>query len=106
MGIKSPNMERVNVIPDCLGYEKWDNTCLVKFSEFLGVSTVGYENEILCLMRKMVNQQTRDKSKGIMSETKCERKLRKLECIINYDGQDCNRGGGGRDKRNMLLKLK
>ena len=106
MGIKSLNMEPVNVVPDCLGYEKWDNSCLVKFSEFLGVSTVGYENEIMCLMRKMVNQQTRDKRKGIMSETKCERKLRKLEYIINYDGQDCNRGGGGRDSGNLLLKLK
>ena len=67
---------------------------------------MGYENEILGLMRNMVNQQPRDKSKGIFPETKCERELRKLECTINYDGQNSNRGGGGRDRGNLLLKLK
>ena len=86
MGIKSSKAEPVNAIPDCLGYEKWEDSYLVKFSGFLGVSIVGYKNEILGLMRKMVNQQTRDKSKGILSETKCEMELSKLKCIINYDG--------------------
>ena len=28
-------------------YEKWEDNCLVKFSEFLGFSTVGFEKEIL-----------------------------------------------------------
>ena len=94
------------MFPDCLGYENWEDSCLVKFSEFLGVSTMGYENKIPSFMRKMVYQQPRDKSKGLLPETKCERELRKLECTINHDGQNSNRGGGGRGKGNLLLKLK
>ena len=35
-------------------YEKWEDSCLIKFSEFLGFSTVGFKKEILGLMRKMV----------------------------------------------------
>ena len=55
MSFGSLCVEPVNVFPDCSGYENWEDSCLVKFSEFLGVSTVGYENEIMGLMQKMVN---------------------------------------------------
>ena len=40
-----------------LGYKSWEDSCLGKFSEFLGISTTGYEIEILGLVRKMVSQQ-------------------------------------------------
>ena len=56
MGIGFPRGDPVNAVPDCLGYEKWEDSFLVKFSEFLEVSTMGYENETLGFMRKMVNQ--------------------------------------------------
>ena len=65
---------------------------------------MGYENEILGLMQKMVNKLPRDKNKGILPELKCERELRKLECTINYDGHNSKRGGGGRDRGNLPLK--
>ena len=42
------------------GVRKLEDSCLVKFNKFLGVSTVGYENEILGLMQKMVLQQPKD----------------------------------------------
>ena len=44
-------------------YEKWEDSCLVKFSEFLGFSIVGFEKEIMELFRKMVSMQNQDKRK-------------------------------------------
>ena len=76
---------------------------LIKFSEFLSVPTMGFEKEILELMRKMVLQ-PKEQRKGNVTESKCKRELRKLECTINYNEKDHNREG--RDRGNLLLKLK
>ena len=65
---------------------------------------MGYLEEILELLRKMVSKQPGDKRKGYPTESRCERELRKLECTINYSGKGHNRGG--RDRGNFLLKLK
>ena len=35
---------------DGVGYKSWEDSCLGKFSEFLSISTVGYEIEILGLV--------------------------------------------------------
>ena len=80
--------------PNDVGYESWEDSCLGKFSEFLGISMTGYGNEILGFVRKVVSQQLRDQRKGKLTETKCARELRKLECTINYNGQSQNIGGG------------
>ena len=96
--------ESPNVSPDCMGYNSWEDSCLIKFSEYLGIKTTGFEEEILELLRKMEVQQQGVKRKGYPIETKCERELRKLECTINYDGKSQIRGG--RDRGNFLLKLK
>ena len=45
------------------------------------------------------------KEKGIMIVSKSEIKLRSLKSTINNDGKNTNKGGG-RDKGNLLLKLK
>ena len=90
--------------PELMGYNNWEESCLFKFSEFLGVTTVGFEEEILKLMRKLEVQQEANKRKGYPTETRCERELKKLECTINYSGKGQNRGG--RDRGNFLLKLK
>ena len=89
---------------ECEGYDNWENSCLIKFSEFLGISTVGYDVEILELVRRMVSQQHGNKRKGHHTETRSEKELRKLECTINYSRKGQNRGG--RDRGNLLLKLK
>ena len=89
--------------PQCTGYNNWEDSCLFKFSEYLGVTTAGFEEEILKLMRKIEMQQAGDKRKGFAAETRCERELRKLECTINYSEKNQNRSG--RDRGNFLLKL-
>ena len=30
------------VLPECLGYKNLEDSCLIKFSEFLGVPTMGF----------------------------------------------------------------
>ena len=86
-------------------YEKWESSCLEKFSEFLGFPTKVFENEILELLRNLVTTQQLVKEKGIMTVSKSERELRRLKSIINYNGKNTNKGGG-RNRGNLLLKLK
>ena len=104
VGLGYLSEEPSKVSPECKGYNTWEDSCLIKFSEFLGVTTAGFEEEILELLRKMEVQQHGDKRKGDPAETRCERELRKLECTINYNGKGQIRGG--RDRGNFLLKLK
>ena len=104
VGLGSLSVEPSVVNSEVKGYDKWEDSCLIKFSEFLEVTTAGFEEEILELMRKMNTRQHRDNRKGDPAETRCERELRKLECTINYNGKGQNRGG--RDRGNLLLKLK
>ena len=86
-------------------YENWEDSCLVKSSEFFGFSMVGFEKEILGLMRKIVTMQQNDKKKGVVTVTRCERELKKLENSINYNGRNKSKKEG-KDKGNLLLKLK
>ena len=51
-------------LPEWLGYKNWEDSSLIKFSEYLGVPTMGFEKEILELMRKMVPQQPKEQRKG------------------------------------------
>ena len=53
VGLGSLREEPSNVSPECMGYNTWEDSCLIKFSEFLGVTTAGFEEEILELLRKM-----------------------------------------------------
>ena len=86
------------------GYEKWEDNCLVKFSEFLGFPIVGFETEILDLLRTMVAMQHQEENKGAISVSRCEQELKKLVCTINYDGKDQNKRGE-REKGNLMLRL-
>ena len=78
---------------------------MAKFSEFLGFPTKGIEKEILELLRNLVASQKIDKEKGNLRVSKSEQELRRLKSTINYNGKKTNKGGG-RDKGNLLLKLK
>ena len=86
-------------------YDSWESSCLAKFSKFLGFPTKGFEKEILDLMRNLVAQQKSGKEKGNMSVSKSDRELRRLKSTINYNGKQINRGGGGREKGNIQIKL-
>ena len=74
------------------GYERWEDSMLVKFSEFMGFSTVGYEPQIIDLMRQMLDNQNKGSKMGQMLVSRHERELKKLECTINYGGQRSGKG--------------
>ena len=86
-------------------YESWENSCLAKFSDCLGFPTKGFEKEILDLLINLVASQKLVKEKGSLTMSKSERELRRLKCTTNYNGKRTNTGGG-RDRGNLLLKLK
>ena len=86
-------------------YGSWESSCLVKFSEFLGFPTKGFEKEILKLLINLVASQKLSKEKGSLAVSKSERELSRLRSTINYNGNKINKGGG-RDRGNLLLKLK
>ena len=104
VGLGSLSEEPFVVNLEGKGYNTWEDNCLIKFSEYLRVTTAGFEEEILELLRKMDVRHYGDKRKGDHAKTRCERELRKLECTINYNGKGQFRGG--RDRGNFLLKLK
>ena len=86
------------------GYENWEDSMLVKFSEFLGFATEGFENQIVELMRQMVKKQNKGPRTEQTPVSRCERELKKLECTINYGGQRSGKSAN-RDRENFLLKL-
>ena len=86
-------------------YERWEKSCLTKFSDFLGFPTKGFEKEITNLLRNMVNAQKVGKGKECQSLSKSERELRKLKWTINYKGKETCREDG-RDRGQLILKLK
>ena len=86
-------------------YERWEKSCLEKFSDFLGFPTKGFEKEITNLLRNLVNAQKFGKGKECQSLSKGERELRKLKWTINYKGKETSREDG-RDRGQLILKLK
>ena len=94
----------VSVASEVSGYEKWEDSCLVKFSEFLGFPTVGFKSEIMVLLRKMVVRQHQVENKVAITMSICERELKKLVCTINYDGKNQNKGGD-RERGSLMLRL-
>ena len=82
-----------------------DSSCLAKFSDFLGFPTKGFEKEIFELLRNLVASQKIGKEKGNLTVSKSERELRRLKSTIKYNKKKTNKGGG-RDRGNLLLKLK
>ena len=46
------------------GYENWEDSMLINFSEFLGFATEGFEKQIIELMRQMVKKQNKGSRMG------------------------------------------
>ncbi|RVW56523.1 hypothetical protein CK203_072539 [Vitis vinifera] len=65
---------------------RWDDSCLARFSKFLGFSTEGFEGEILNLLLRNKRRREQNIKKDISGSTKFDRELKKLEWSINYKG--------------------
>ena len=64
---------------------RWEESSLAKFSQFLGFSTEGLEKEILNCLAKIRKRREMIYSRGALEKTKFERELKRLECSINYE---------------------
>ncbi|RVW32118.1 hypothetical protein CK203_080548 [Vitis vinifera] len=69
-----------------MGGERWEESDLARFSQFLGFSTEGLEKDILEFMVKIRKRRERIHSKAMLEKSKFERELRRLECSVNYEG--------------------
>ena len=58
---------------------RWDDSCLARFSNFLGFSTEGFEGEILNLLLRTKRRSEQNLKKGSLGTTKFDRELKKLE---------------------------
>ncbi|RVW40777.1 hypothetical protein CK203_080717 [Vitis vinifera] len=72
--------------------ERWEESDLVRFSQFLGFSTEGLEKDILEFMVKIRKRRERIHSKAMLEKSKFERELRRLECSVNYEGGKKRKG--------------
>ena len=65
---------------------RWDDSCLARFSKFLGFSTDGIEGEILNLLLRTKRRREQNIKEEISGSTKFDRELKKLEWPVNYNG--------------------
>ena len=82
----------------------WDNNCLAKFTKFLGFSTERFKGEILNLLLRMKNRSEQRKKGGYSTFTRFKSELKKLECLINYNGVSRESGLDGGGARVSSLK--
>ena len=72
--------------------EKWEESSLAKFSHFLGFPMEGLEKEILNFLIKIRKRREKIHSKELLEKSKFERELRRLECSVNYEGGNKQKG--------------
>ena len=72
--------------------DRWEESSLAKFSHFLGFSTEGLEKEILSFLIKIRKRRERIHSKELLEKSKFERELKRLECSVNYEKGNKQKG--------------
>ncbi|KAJ9710056.1 hypothetical protein PVL29_001498 [Vitis rotundifolia] len=84
--------------------EKWEESSLAKFSQFLGFPTKGLEKEILSFLTKIRKRWERIHSRELLEKSKFDRELKRLECSVNYEGGNKHKGLS-KGKGNQLLVI-
>ena len=72
--------------------EKWEECSLAKFSDFLGFPMEGLEKEILNFLIKIRKRREKIHSKELLEKSKFERGLKRLECSVNYERGNKQKG--------------
>ena len=63
---------------DGIGISNWEDSALVRFSEYLGFSTIGYDDEILDLLRKIQSDQLKDRGKGAAKYFEMQKRIEEV----------------------------
>ena len=82
--------------------EIWEDCNLAKFRQFLGFSTEGLEKEILSFLIKIRKRRENIHSKELLEKSKFERELKRLECFVNYEGENKQKGSS-QGKGNQMV---
>ena len=81
----------------------WEESCLLRFSKFVGMSPKGYEDELLGLMYKISDRRQKGKGKEMEGTTKFDKEMKKLEWIVQDKGRAA-RGAARKGTRATLWK--
>ena len=65
----------------------WEESCLMRFNKCMGLTTKGFEEEIVDLMTKVSEKRYKDKGKGVRSSTRFDKELKRLRWTINEKGR-------------------
>ena len=85
--------------------DKWEESDLAKFSQFLGFPTEGLEKEILKFLSQIRKRREKIHSKELLEKSKFERELKRLECSINYEGGIKQKGSvQGKGRQIMIVQ--
>ena len=74
------------------GKEQWEDSCLEKFSKFLGYPVDGLEDEILDLVHGIDTKRKKGKAKECLSLSKFDRELNKLKLSLKEKRGKSRRG--------------
>ena len=77
-GISNPYNDLATGGRNSRAYTKRRGGCLMRFSKFLGMSPIGYENEVLALMHKISGRRLDERGKEVQRMTKFDREMKKL----------------------------
>ena len=115
----SPNMKEMVTVEDASDYQReqrkeeasieenelmsWEESCLLRFSHFLGMSSEGYKEEVLDLINKICGRRQEGKGKEEQGMTKFYRDMKKLEWIVKEKVRT-SKETIGKGTRALLLK--
>ena len=84
--------------------ETWEESCLRKFSQCMGLSFAGFEGEFLDLMNRVSLRRNKGKGRGVSGLTNYDWELKKLQWTIKYGGSSKS-GAQSRGARGAILFL-
>ena len=69
--------------------KEWKSSCLTQFSDFLGMPTMGFEEEILALLKKWImRKKQKNRWSGVkkvkVESSRSKRELRRLDYFVNF----------------------
>ncbi|RVW52585.1 hypothetical protein CK203_068808 [Vitis vinifera] len=83
----------------------WEESSLVRFSQFLGFSTEGLEVEILNFLDKIRKRKEKIIGKGFLEASRFERELKRLESSVNYEREAKKKGPmKGRGNQKVVIR--
>ena len=110
-----PKGRELVVMEDWVGEEKpleeenthttWEESCLPRFSKFLGMSQTKYEDEVLALMHKISGRRLDERGKEVQRTTKFVREMKKLQWTVQ-EKERSTKESVGRGTRAITVRYK